>query len=1126
MRKPKHSARMIALALLFFGAQWTGSLLYAQNRIEDGWKSERITLRISNQSLGNVLQEVAKAAGATIVFQGVSLVGIDQATTLNVSEKPLDEVLRDLIGNQAARIRYEGNRQIIVEALESLDVKQGQSSSLVSVSGIVYDAETNQPLEGATILITDGTKNGKGGNMTDKDGKFSLQLRRKESIRVTYLGYEAYSLQVKNSDNDLKIMLQPNSINIEEAVVTGISKRKKNSFTGNFITVKGADLRKLNPQNVLKSLEFFDPSFKIVENNRSGSDPNALPEFQMRGDQSLGSGTSMNSMDLLLDNVSSRPNTPLFVLDGFIVSIRRVLELDPERIENITILKDAAATSIYGSRASNGVVVVETKVAPDGALTVSYNHNLTLQLPDLSDYNMMNAREKLETEWKAGIYNPNNDRDMNEYNRYLRNVLAGVDTYWLSQPLRSAWQSRHSLTAAGGTDAFRYTLGLNAALQPGVMKGSGNDNFGINFNMSYRRDRITVGANITLNETKGNNSPYGSFSNYTSINPYYRPTDENGDFLRILDNHRGSGGSQVVTNPLYDANVGIKDFSKNFTIVSALNLEYRLTSNLRVSEQISYTRGMARTERFLPAAHSSFVLQNDLTLRGSYNKNSGEMSSWSSNLGVNWNISRDKHLISLLGNWTVSEDRSNYVALSATGYPNANMNDFIFGNKMSNNPSGTEAISRAMGLIGQFSYSYDNRYSVDFNLSSEMSSRFAADQRIAPFWSTGVRWNAFREKWLEGRVSNLVFRATYGVTGEQNFSPYQAIEFYTFNRTMRPYTSFENVGAVLSTLNNPNLGWARTDNFSLGVDFGFWKNRVNMAFNYYNNITRELLTDYDLAPSTGFESQTINAGELQNKGFDLSLNVIAFQDVKKQFYWTIGANANHNRNKIRKISDYLRKINEKQLSATGAPLPIYQEGESTTTLFTVPSLGIDPATGKEVYLKRNGEKTFVWDATDKVPVGDIRPDVSGTITSTINWRDLSFGLGFSYQWGGVLYNQTLVDKLENSRIDQNLDRRAMTERWEQPGDIAFFKGFAAAGNNTPQSSRFIMKNNELKLNSLNVGYRLRSDKYVFLNRLNIEMLNVGFTTNDLFRLSTIRMERGLAYPFARSYTLTLSILFK
>ncbi len=1096
-----------------------GAAVQAQ-KPDDSWKNTKITLRVSNRPMGEILNLVAEQAKARIAFNDVSIEGVTQHTTINVNEKPLHQVIADLIGSQEVAITYEVGRVISFAS-----TRQSDRSALV-VSGVVMDAVTKETLPGASVVITDGSKtfDGKMGCITDIDGKFSLRVNRKSSIRISFMGYETQSIQILKPENDLQVALKTAEKGMDEVVVTGISKRSKNSFTGNFVTVKGEDLRRLNPNNFLSALEFFDPSFRVLENNTTGSDPNAEPDFQIRGEQSFGSTNDMNSMDLMLDNVSTRPNTPLFVLDGFTVTMSRVLQLDPQRIASVTILKDAAATAIYGTKASNGVIVIETIVAPDGALSVSYNSSMTLQTPDLTDYNLMNATEKLQAEVLAGVYPIHDNTMMNRYNQLLRNVKAGVDTYWLSQPLRTALQHRHTLTAAGGTDVFRYTLSANASFSPGVMKGSSNDNLGANLNMTYRKGKVTVGADINLAQTTGNNSPYGSFSAYTRTNPYYLMTDENGKYPRQLDTYIGVG-STPIENPLYNANIGIRDETNNLNVAASLNLEYRLLDNLRLTEQLSFTRGVARAEKFLPADHTSFLAETDKTKKGSFTKSTGEMTSWSSNLGVNYNLSLSKHLISAFANWTVNEDRSNYVNLSATGYPDPNMDDFIFGNQMSTNPSGTEAISRSMSLIGQLSYSYDGRYSADANISSEMSSRYS-DHTMSPFWSVGARWNAHREKWLEGRLSNLTLRASYGVTGEQGSDAYQAIEFYTYSGTMEPYPTFPTLGATMAGLANTNLQWAKTKNFSVSMDLGLWKNRINLSLEYYNNTTHSLITQLDLPPSTGFSSQSINAGKLRNRGVVATMSVIALQIPKKQLYWTITANATHNSNKILELSEYLKKINEAQLNNAGAPLPTLQEGTSTTTLYMVRSLGIDPVTGKEVFLTRDGQKTFEWNPVDKVPVGDINPDMSGTFSTSLNWKDLSCTLGFSYKFGGVVYNQTLVDKIENSSIAYNLDRRAMTERWLHPGDLTHYKALNTKSANTPQSTRFLMRDNELKLSSLTLGYRMRQNDYKFLRKLAVDVLNLTFTTNDLFRVSTVRRERGLSYPFARSYTLSLSIMFK
>lgn len=1117
----RHATAMIITAFLL--AIFPSGMHAQNNEQARQMAAEKITIRISDASLADILKQVEKKANIKIVFYG-AIPGIDQKTTINARGRSLSSVLQELLRGHGVTISYGADRTVSLTAKDN----KPENNNLVKVAGTVRDAETGETLIGATVTITDGAGNSTGrGCITDMDGKYFLELPRKASIAVAYMGYKQQSIQILKNRSNFDIMLEPNSVGMDEVVVTGISKRSKNSFTGNYVTVEGAELMKLSPGNILKGLQYFDPSFKIVENNDAGSDPNAQLDFRIRGDQTLGSNREYSSMELMLDNVSSRPNVPLFVLDGFIVPISQVLDLDPTRVESITILKDAAATAVYGSRAANGVIVVETKVAPDGTLSINYSGSMAVQTPDLTDYNLCNAEEKLRLEWMAGIYDVNNAEQMNTYNKYLRNVQAGVNTYWLSQPLRTALQQRHSLTAAGGTEVFRYSLGINATLTPGVMKGSANNSKSANLNMSYRLGKWNVGATVTLTDARGDNSPYGSFSDYTNANPYYTIRNEEGEIEKVLDN-KGMGTGNVrekILNPLYNSQFNPKDFSANMNLFTGLNLEYALMENLRFTAQVSYSRGMARAERFRPAQLTDFETTLDLTKKGSYTKSTGESTSWSTNLGFNYNKAWGKHLVSIFGNWTLNDDTNNAVNLSATGYPNESMDDFIFGYEMNTNPSGSETTSRSMGMTGQFSYSYDNRYSFDANVRGDISSQFA-DLTLQPFWSVGARWNAHREKWLEGIIPNLTLRTSYGKTGSQSYSPYQAIEFYSYSSTMKPYESFAVLGAMLQGLPNPNLGWATTDNFSASAELGLWKNRINMSFSFYNNITRQMLIDYDLAPSTGFSSQTINAGELQNLGFDLSFNVIALQNYQKGIFWTIGANANHNRNRIRKISNVLEKMNEEALASTSAPIPVYQVGHSTSTLYTVRSLGIDPATGQEVFLKRNGEKTFTWDATDKVPVGDTNPKVSGTINTSFTWKDAYCTLAFTYKWGGIAYNSTLVDKLENRSVGLNADRRALTQRWTKPGDVTPYKALSEIGSNTPQSTRFIMDDNELAFSSINLGYRFQDSKYPFLRKCSIQALNLDFTTNDLGRLSTIAMERGLSYPFARTYTLALSIIFK
>ena len=374
-------------------------------------------------------------------------------------------------------------------------------------------------------------------------------------------------------------------------------------------------------------------------------------------------------------------------------------------------------------------------------------------------------------------------------------------------------------------------------------------------------------------------------------------------------------------------------------------------------------------------------------------------------------------------------------------------------------------------------------------------------------------------------VSNLVLRGSYGVTGSQSYEPYQATEMYSFEELMFPYPATDVLGAQLKGIGNPDLGWSKTKNRSAALEWSFLQNRLNFSASYYNNLTEKLLLQYTLAPSVGFGTMTMNVGSVQNEGIDLQVNGLIINDYKRQIQWTLGVNGAHNRNIVKKISNVLKKMNEDNLASKDEPLPVYEEGKSLNQVFTVQSLGIDPATGQEVYLKRNGEKTFVWDAADKVPMGDSQPKWSGSISSSFLYKNWSVNLGFTYSLGANIYNQTLVDKIENSSVAYNLDRRAIKARWSKDNRDAKYKSIKIVGNTTPNSSRFLQKENKLTFSSITLGYRFDPKQFKFLQACRVASLSLNAAMNDIAVISTIKQERGLDYPFARSFNLSLSVLF-
>ena len=292
--------------------------------------------------------------------------------------------------------------------------------------------------------------------------------------------------------------------------------------------------------------------------------------------------------------------------------------------------------------------------------------------------------------------------------------------------------------------------------------------------------------------------------------------------------------------------------------------------------------------------------------------------------------------------------------------------------------------------------------------------------------------------------------------------------------------------------------------------------------------TKNTLLDFTLAPSIGFETIKDNLGDIDNKGYELTLRIMPYNNLKKQMNFNIVLNGSHNDNRIARISNALKVRNaEAAEKVTSRPLPKYVEGYSQSIIWGVRSLGIDPTSGREILLTRDGKRTFDWNALDQVPLGDTEPTLQGTLSANFNWKGLSVSLIGGYKFGGQMYNYTLIEKVENANLRMNVDERAFTDRWKKPGDKTFFKGVTTDvnGQSTKASSRFVMDNNEFTLSTLNVSYRFERRYHDFIRKVGLSSASVALYLEDLVRLSTIKMERGIDYPFSRQVSMSLSLVF-
>lgn len=1124
-----HSATMkafkIAFVMLFLLSNC--AIVMAQS------PNKKISVTCKNEPLASALKKVEKASGYKVLFTYDEVQ--NYKVTISAKGQEVSHVLKTIFDKLPFDYKFKG-KYINVSKRERriLNISDGPEKGDHIVRGVVFDVH-GSPIPGVLITVVGKHR----GTTTNVEGVFGLDLQASKAlVEFSFIGMKKKRVTLTSQSAYVKVTLEDESHELGETVITGYRNVNKNSYTGSSTQILGDDLRKVSQTNILDAIQSFDPSFRIMDNTQFGSDPNAMPEMTIRGQSGVGN-RALDTDQLSKSNLKNNPNLPTFIMDGFEVSIEKIYDLDPTRIESITILKDAAATAIYGSRAANGVVVVTTVAPKPGEVRVSYGFTGTLETPDLRDYNLANASEKLEIERRAGLYDPNIGNYFNEseavnaYNKKLALIKRGIDTDWLSLPLRNGLDQKHSVFIEGGTQNLRYGIDGSFNKVQGVMKGSGRDRYGVGISLDYRLKKFQVKNTTTFNHTKSKESPYGSFGDYTSLMPYDTPY-ENGVLTQTLRYSSGSGG-RTINNPLYEATLSNYNWNSYDEFINNLSFNWYINDYWMAKGQFSITKKYSRSERFIdPLSTKTSVSSDNASAnkdkKGDLYMTSGNDLSLSGNAFIYYNQSFGKHNLNGSAGWEISTSTYDNVSSHYRGFPSGQFHSLNYANEIYKKPTKTEGTSRMVSMLATANYTWNNIYLLDLSVRFDGSSEFGSNQRWAPFFSTGAGVNIHNYDFLKGNkyINKLKIRGSYGRTGKVNFPDYAAQTVYEPLFDEWYATGY---GAVLKALGNKDLTWEKTDKYDFGIETQLFNERLTIDFDYYYEKTIDLVNDVTISTTSGFSTYKNNMGEIENKGLEMT----ARYDVFKNKNWLVAlwGNIAHNTNKILKISDSQRAYNQRVAdfykSETGAalrdskyavPIAQYEEGQSLTSIWAVKSLGIDPTTGKELYQNRDGSVTDKWDATQEVVCGNTQPDFNGAFGVNLNYKQWSLFASFLYEWGGQQYNQTLVDRVENANIEYgNVDLRVLTDRWQKPGDVAQFKNIQDASMTTLPTSRFVQDNSFLRLNALTLTYDFNRE---WLKRnLGLRMLRLEASTSDLINWNSVRQERGLSYP--KSYKFNFSV---
>lgn len=1008
-------------------------------------------------------------------------------------------------------------------------VKNAPDGKQRTVSGTVRN-EQGEELVGVPVRIGKG----QAVTITDSKGHYSVKVPTSAcNLTFTYVGMQEKVVSLGAGTKELKQDVEMKDNNaLHDVVVTGIFSKARESYTGAVTTINKEELKLHKGQNLLQTLKTIDASLNFQVNNLAGSNPNNLPQINIRGNSSLPmSVAEFNSA------TSTSVNTPLIILDGFEMSLEKLMDYNDEEIESINILKDAAATAIYGSRGSNGVIVVTTRQPEAGKLRIQAEVGVDIEAPDLTSYDYLNAKEKLELENSLGLYSadyiPNDFNFQEHYNTKLRRVLSGATTDWLSKPVRTGVGSHYNVRLEGGSDQFRWAASVNYKNTEGAMKNSHRNSFNGSIQLVYTLKNFKFKNYTTYGLVRSQESNYGSYSQYVSLQPYDIPYDENGQLVQKFEPFLGpSQGDLGRANPLYDAELNTINKSGHETLTNNFSIEWKIIPDLTLRGQFGISKMNNDSDYFLPAEHSTFITgsayQDDegFLRRGLYRYGTGNGYCYDGNVNLAYShVFADKHQLYVGADYNISANDNLAYTFVAEGISDSE-NPFLGNARQyykNGTPSGSKGKTRRIGFTGNVNYTYDSRYYVDLSYRVDGSSTFGAEKKWAPFWSTGIGWNVHNEKWFKANpiLSILRLKASVGEVGSQMGSGSGANTIYN-SVTNNKYMNW--VGSQLTAWGNPRLTWQTTFSSNFGLEFGMLKGRLKGEFNYYTKKTSNLLSSMDLPSSMGWNSYIANIGEVRNRGWELSLTGYPIRDLKHNFTWMMTGQLVYNKNWISKLSDAVKAQTEAYREQDVEVANLFYEGMPQNAIYAVKSLGIDPSTGKEIYVDRDGNVTDTWRAGDKVFCGQSDPKYRGNLSNVLRYKGWTLNFTFSYYWGGYTYNSTLRDKVEvsiNALKSQNVDRRALTDRWMNPGDVTFFKGYEE--DQTRATSRFVMKDNVLELSSLSLQYRW-DDKFV-RNNLRMQSVTFGLNCNDLVHWGSVKQERGTSYPYARNIQGSVKVLF-
>lgn len=970
----------------------------------------------------------------------------------------------------------------------------GMAMAQTQVTGTVVSSDDGQPVIGASVQIL-GTKDG---TVTDTEGKFTLSVPTGKKIKVDYIGMTS---QVVTARPDMKIILKSDNKSLDEVIVTGYGNFKKSTFTGSAATM---DVTHLQDVPVMSVEDKLAGGVAGVSVTSSSSSPGAVSSIRIRGMGSINAG-----------------NDPLIVIDGTPVTsgdmsgfsgsynsagTNILSTINSDDIASMTVIKDAAAASLYGSRAANGVIVITTKSGSKGKTQVNYRS-------DWGFSNMaINYRPQLNGDDRRALL----ETGLKNYYVYGENMSASdaekqaasqIDDYaakpstgwtdWKDLLFRTGHHSDYQVDVSGGGETTKFYSSLAYAQQDGIVANEGLKRYTGNVNVTHTFGPFTLNVTTLISKMRqqmaNEGTSYdGAVANYAFFqNPSSTAYNSDGSFTQ--------GPGYAGVNPLFERQHS-SDVNTVHRSYSTMKLSWNIWDGLDLSEKLAYdyTDGTEDVlwDRYSNNGSPSGVMQRV--------KNSIEQINAQTQL--TYEKSFGLHNIDALLGFETEDYRYDYNYMTGQDYPG---DLYEFENAGTTTAASDKQNSKLVSYLGRINYNYNNTYYLGASFRTDGSSRLARDNRWGNFWSVSGAWRFTNEgfmKSIKSILSDGKLRVSYGVNGTQPNNYYSYMDLYRYGEYYNGQSGMGIVG-----VGNKDLKWEKNYAFNVGLDLTFL-NRYSAVFDFYTRKTKDLIYDMPISGIPGYYNDltpfmpTIakNIGSLRNTGYELTLTANWIE--KNDFSWTTSVNMAHNHNKVIKLNGSSDVI----MDGTYSRILAHKVGEAYNSFYGYEYAGVDPQTGNELYYINDGTANARKTTTDvtkanKTIIGNPEAKLEGAISNTLKWKFIDFGFNFTYQIGGHAYD---YPRWQHSNGGTDLYQGAtpsyykLADMWTGPGDTNAKLPKFQYGSTFVYSSRWLMPLDYLRLKSLTIGFSVPRQ---YLQKLNLSKARIYFSGFNLLTCKSSKL---------------------